>query len=75
MVAMAMSSTQLEREDRAGQVGAAAALEAAERRRAMLSDAKHEWLLAFDEFKRQEARFEAASGLTPAASKTAPVHR
>lgn len=52
-----MADHQLMPEDRSADVGAAAAYAAAERRREILSNAKLAWLVAFDEFKLQEASY------------------
>lgn len=60
-----MASSQLMQEDSGAGIGAAAAYAAAERRRALLDDAKAAWLIAFDEFKLQEASLaEARSGVS-----------
>jgi len=51
-----MASSELIHTERGNEIGAAAAFAAAERRRAVLFDAKAAWLIAFDAFKAEEAR-------------------
>jgi hypothetical protein len=63
-----MAATTMNYSDSRPHIGAAAALAAAERRRALLTDAKEAWLTEFEEFKRSEARAAADRGLAPGAA-------